>query len=70
MPTDALLVDAKTAAQMLALSERTLWSLSQPRGPIPAVRIPGSRLVRYCVDDLRAWVAGAKCKTAAAEVSP
>jgi predicted DNA-binding transcriptional regulator AlpA len=56
-----LLVDARTAARMLALSERTLWALSAPRGPIPCVRMPGSRIVRYSPPDLAAWIESARC---------
>ena len=44
-----LLVDAREAAQMLAISERTLWGWTAPRGPIPVVRC--GRAVRYAVAD-------------------
>ncbi len=50
-----LLLTPRDAARTLAVSERTLWGLTHPRGPIPAVRI--GRAVRYSVDALRAWVA-------------
>ena len=50
----ALLWDAREAASALRLSERTLWTLSQPRGSLPVVRI--GRSVRYSPDALRAWV--------------
>lgn len=52
-----LLVDAREAARLLSLSERTLWSLSQPRGPIPVVRVPGLRAVRYSLTALAEWIA-------------
>jgi predicted DNA-binding transcriptional regulator AlpA len=50
-----LLVTQRVAAeQVLCISERTLWSLTQPRGPIPAIRI--GRSVRYQLAELRRWV--------------
>lgn len=51
--TPKLLVTMRQAAQALAVCEKTLWSLTQPRGPIPAVRI--GRAVRYAVADLQAF---------------
>ena len=51
----SLLLTAREAAKTLRLSEKTLWSLTRPRGPIPAVRI--GRSVRYSVAALEAWVA-------------
>jgi excisionase family DNA binding protein len=50
-----LLLTARAAAAALSVSERTLWTMTHPRGPIPAVRI--GRAVRYPVDALRAWIA-------------
>jgi excisionase family DNA binding protein len=41
------------AAKFLAVSERTLWTLTD-RGDLPAVRI--GRLVRYAAEDLEAYV--------------
>ena len=38
------------AAQLLAISERTLWTLTK-EGKIPCVRL--GRSVRYSVEDLR-----------------
>lgn len=49
-----LLLTAAQAAEALELSQRTLYSLTHPRGPIPCVRL-GARLIRYCPDALRAW---------------
>ena len=43
------------AAKFLAFSERALWAMTAPNGPIPAIRI--GRSVRYSPADLRAWVA-------------
>lgn len=55
-PTIALLLlTAREAASTLRISERTLWTLTQPRGPIPAVRL--GRLVRYDPRALADWVA-------------
>jgi excisionase family DNA binding protein len=50
----ALLVDAREAARLLAISERKLWSLTNC-GEIPCVRV--GRAVRYPVDDLQRWIA-------------
>jgi predicted DNA-binding transcriptional regulator AlpA len=52
-----LLISAKDAAAALSVSERTLFSLTAPRGPIPVTRLPGVRSVRYSVDALRDWIA-------------
>jgi excisionase family DNA binding protein len=53
-PADSrLLLTAKQAAAALAVSERTLWGLTN-RGAIRCVRI--GRAVRYSADSLRAWV--------------
>jgi hypothetical protein len=45
------LLKPKDAAALLNISERHLWSLSQPRGPIAVVRLGES--VRYDPADLR-----------------
>jgi hypothetical protein len=53
-----LLVDAATAARMLSVSERTLYTLTQPRGPIPTVPLPGCpRVRRYSISWLESWIA-------------
>ncbi len=54
----SLLVDSREAARMLAVSPRTLWSLSSPRGPVPVVKI--GRAVRFKVADLERFVEAAK----------
>lgn len=54
MPLDSLLVDAREAARLLCISDRTLWTMTD-RGVIPCIRI--GRAVRYSVDDLRSWIA-------------
>jgi excisionase family DNA binding protein len=56
-PADAaepILVAGPEAARLLAISPRTLWTLTD-RGEVPCVRI-GRRSVRYAVADLRAYV--------------
>ena len=45
------LVNAKVAAGMLAISERTLWTLTKD-GTIPSIRL--GRSVRYRVSDIDA----------------
>jgi len=49
-----LLLMARDAAKLLAVSERTLWGLTVPRGPIPSIKI--GRSVRYSLTDLHAFV--------------
>ena len=49
-----LLLTSSQAARSLAISERTLWSLTSPKGPIPVVRF--GRSVRYDPVDLQKWV--------------
>jgi excisionase family DNA binding protein len=53
-----LLLTPRDAARALAVSPRTLWALTAPRGPIPAVRI--GRAVRYSTDALHSYVAAAQ----------
>jgi excisionase family DNA binding protein len=50
-----LLLTARAAAAVLSVSERTLWAMTHPRGPIPVVKI--GRSVRYPAEALRAWIA-------------
>ncbi len=49
----AMLLTSPEAAQMLSISERSLWTLMKS-GSIPHVRI--GRSVRYDRDDLKAWI--------------
>ena len=51
--TDPLLINSPTAARMLCISQRTLWSLTDV-GEIPVIRI--GRAVRYSPADLQAWI--------------
>lgn len=57
LTTAPLLLRPREAAKMLAVSERTLWALTAPRGPIPAAKI--FRAVRYRLADLEAFAAQA-----------
>jgi predicted DNA-binding transcriptional regulator AlpA len=50
-----LLLMAREAAKALAISEKTLWSLTTPRGTIPAIRV-GERSLRYSVRALEEWI--------------
>lgn len=53
-----LLLTPKEAAVALGVCEKTLWSLTDPRGPIACVRI--GRAVRYDPADLTAWIESVK----------
>ena len=57
----ALLVDARSAAAMLGIGQRFLWSLTAS-GDIPSVRL-SKRAVRYSVQDLEAWIAARSSTT-------
>lgn len=50
----ALALRPREAAKALGISERMLWSLTAPRGEIPAVRI--GTCVLYPVAGLQAWL--------------
>ncbi len=51
--TERILLTTREAAKSLAISERTLWTLTQ-RGDLPCVRI--GRSVRYSPRQLQAWI--------------
>jgi excisionase family DNA binding protein len=51
----APLMTSREAAAVLQISERKLWSLTKPRGPLPAVRV-GKRSVRYAPDDIQRYM--------------
>jgi excisionase family DNA binding protein len=53
-----LLLTPPEAAEALAVSERTLWAMTYPRGPIPVVRL--GRAVRYCKNSLEEFVRAAQ----------
>ncbi len=54
------LLTAKQAAAELSIGNRTLWTMTAPRGPLPSVRI--GRAVRYDLDDLHAVIAQMRVK--------
>lgn len=55
MPISPLLIPAKDVAKkVLSVSEKTLWSWTAPRGPIPCVRI--GRRVLYHIADLERFI--------------
>lgn len=55
--TIKLLMSAREAAKALSICEKSLWTATQPRGPIPCIKI-GARVL-YPVADLEAWIARA-----------
>jgi hypothetical protein len=61
-PTDPLLLKIGGAAEVLTMSERSLWNKTQPRGPIPCVRI-GPKTIRYLLAALRAYIGQAGSAT-------
>lgn len=67
MPPELLLIDAREAARLLSISDRTLWTMTN-RGEIPCVRI--GRSVRYSPDDIRAWIESAKTFKPSSQLSP
>ena len=50
-----LLLTPREAAETLSVCEKSLWSLTAPRGPIRCVKL--GRSVRYSVDALREFIA-------------
>jgi hypothetical protein len=56
----APLKNLRDAAAFLATSERTLWGLTYPRGPIPCVRI--GRSVRYSLAALEKFIQAQEAK--------
>lgn len=63
-----LLLTARDAAKALAISEKTLWTLTTPRGPIPAIRV-GERSLRYSVTALAKWIDSQPMATASAQTN-
>lgn len=63
---EPMLLTSRQAARMLAISERTLWSLTKD-GQIPAVRF--GRSVRYDPRDLNAWIQSAKNSRKAVDIA-
>ena len=64
---DVLLIPASAAAKLLSVSERTLYAMTAPRGPIVSVRIgradSGNPRVLYSVERLRKWIAAQTAST-------
>lgn len=58
MIVEKLSLRPREAAQAIGISERTLWGLSAPRGPIPCIRIGHGkrRSVLYSVAGIQAWL--------------
>ena len=54
VPSTALALRPREAAKAFGISGRMLWSLTAPRGAIPAVRI--GTCVLYPVTGLQAWL--------------
>ncbi len=52
---ERLLLTPREAAETLSVCEKSLWSLTQPRGPIRCVRL--GRSVRYSLESLREFIA-------------
>lgn len=50
---EPLLLTPRDAARLLSVCERTLYELTRS-GEIPVIR--RGRLVRYSIEDLRAWI--------------
>jgi len=50
-----LLLTPREAARSLRISERSLWAMTSPRGPVPSVRL--GRSVRYPAAALYQWIA-------------
>ena len=53
--TTPMLLNIREAAKTLGVSERTVWAISAPRGPLACVKI-GAR-VMYRPADLEAYIA-------------
>lgn len=54
MESEALLLTTKQAAELLSISERTLWTLTNA-GEVPCVH-PAKRCVRYARHDLEDFI--------------
>ncbi len=53
-PADTLLLRPREAARLLAISERTLWTLTHERGEIRCIRL--HRAVLYPRAELVRWI--------------
>lgn len=63
-PPEPLLLNARDAAKTLAISERTLHTLSKA-GDIPVIRF--GRTVRFSLADLRQWIASKRATAGTSE---
>ncbi len=52
---DKLLVTPQEASRLLSCCEKSLWSLTWPRGPLRCVKL--GRSVRYSLETLREFIA-------------
>lgn len=51
------LMTTTEASEHLAISPRTLWAITSPRGPLPVVRLgPSGRTTRYDPTDLALYI--------------
>jgi len=57
------LMDVRSVAAYLGISERSVWSQTAPRGPLACVRLGSS--VRYRPADVEAFVAGQRVEARA-----
>ncbi len=55
-----LLLSAPETAETMSISVRKLWSITDPRGDLPAVKI-GSRIL-YSTKAIEAWIAKKEAK--------
>ena len=49
-----LLIDTRTTAAAMSISERTLFSITEPRGTLRCLRLPGRTMYRPA--DVTAWL--------------
>lgn len=61
LPTDTLLLTISEAARALRISERTLWDISQPRGPIAVITLGRRKL--YSRGWLVSWIADSAARS-------
>lgn len=59
-----LLLTTEQACSAMSVCRRTLYDLTQPRGPIPVVRI-GKSAIRYSVAALEKWITEQQAQGAA-----
>lgn len=64
--TPKLLLSPKEAAQLLSISERTLWTITKA-GQIPCVWIRGAK--RYARSDLESFIEQSKTESTTAQSS-